>query len=194
MAVDPRIAANFVLETREFLKLETTQIELQKLLYFSHESFLLQNRRPLTKGYFEAWTYGPVHPEVYNSFKKFGGSAITGRAKKKDLFTKQEFPLDRLNESEMVRHIVETVTRFSRFSAAELVGLSHAKGGPWHTVVESAKKSVALGMRITDDVILRNRTHSMLMREGRPAAFAEELPNDESPLAGNRYREDMCSP
>ncbi len=185
MSVDPRIAANFVLETREFLGLTTTQIELQKLLYFSHEAHLLQTRQPLVNGFFEAWKYGPVHPDVYNSFKVFKGKPIKGRAKKRDLFTKVETDLVRLNDTEKIRHIVEVVTRLSRFTAGELVALSHAKGGPWHSVVESANLTVALGMRITDDVILSNRAHSMLMREGRPAAIAEEMIYDESPLTRN---------
>ncbi len=186
MSVDPRIAANFVLETRDFLDLKTSQIELQKLLFFSHEAYLLQTRSSLVNGYFEAWTYGPVHPEIYASFKAFKGSPITSRAVSRDPFTKVEAPLPRLNDPEKIRHIVETVTRLSRFNVSELVALSHAKGGPWHSVVESANNGVALGMRITDNVILHNRTHSMLMREGRPVGFAEELTHDKSPLTRNR--------
>ena len=187
MSVDPRIAANFVLETREFLGLTTTQIELQKLLFFAYEAYLLQTRKKLLAGYFEAWTYGPVHPEIYRSFKQFKGLPISTRAVKRDPFTKKETALPRLDDQGRIRHIVETVTRFSQFSAAELVALSHAKGGPWQSVVDSANNNVALGFRITDNVILNNRTHSMLMREGRPAAVKEELLFDESPLTRNRY-------
>ena len=34
--------------------------------------FLIQTGDPLVQGGFEAWTFGPVHPAVYQSFKTEG--------------------------------------------------------------------------------------------------------------------------
>ncbi|WP_420862435.1 type VI toxin-antitoxin system SocA family antitoxin [Algirhabdus cladophorae] len=179
---DARIVANCVLDARDFINLPTTQIELQKLLYFCHESFLVQYRKRLVSGYFEAWQYGPVHPVVYDCFKKCKGEAILERAAAYDLFSGEKHSLPKIEDTLPLRHITETVSRLSVYSAGQLIDLSHLEEGPWHSVVQSAKNSVALGLRITDDVILENRTHSMLMREGRPAEARGELPNDESPF------------
>ena len=185
---DPRAVANFLLDARDFLGLATTQIELQKLLYFSHEAFLLRTRLHLVSGYFEAWQYGPVHPVVYSSFKASKGQPITNRATSRNIHTGEINQVRPLDDLESVRHVTETVARLSGLSAGQLIDLSHATGGPWHSTVESAKKSVALGLRITDDVILQSRPHSMLMREGQPAVFKGRVPIDETPLTRNRSR------
>ncbi|MBQ2260602.1 MAG: SocA family protein [Loktanella sp.] len=182
---DPRIVANLILETRKFIGLSTTQIELQKLLYFCYEAFLIQRRQRLTLGYFEAWQYGPVHPDVYRAFKAFRGTPITEYAKSTDPFTRETKALPRLEDPDIRRHVVETVTKLSGLTSFELVNLSHAPDGPWHSVVKSAKESVALGLRITDDTILSNRPHGMLMREGHHTATRGVVPDDEEPLTRN---------
>jgi uncharacterized phage-associated protein len=191
---DARIVANFVLTTRNLIRMRTTQIELQKLLYFCHESYLIKNRARLVSGYFEAWTHGPVHPDVYQSFKYFKGLPITDLACHRDLFTGKVKELPSLSDPQACRHVAETVTRLSGLNARQLVELSHLEGGPWHYVVESAKTGVALGLRITDDVILKHRTHSMLMRGGHQGAQSGgvpdsgALPDEEVPIAAGRPR------
>ncbi|WP_443082501.1 type VI toxin-antitoxin system SocA family antitoxin [Tabrizicola sp.] len=175
---DPRVVANFVLTTRNLIRMRTTQIELQKLLYFCHESYLIQNRKGLVSGYFEAWTHGPVHPDVYQAFKHFKGLPITDPAFHREVFTGRVRELANLSDPRACRHVAETVTRLSGLSARQLVDLSHIEGGPWHSIVESAKKGVALGLRITDDVILKHRTHSMLMRGEHQSARSGGVPDN----------------
>lgn len=46
-----------------------------KLLYFAHSIFLIEGKRALVSGYFEAWQNGPVHPAAYAAFE------TTGRAR-----------------------------------------------------------------------------------------------------------------
>ena len=64
-----------------------TNLALQKLLYFAHALFLIERKRPLVSGYFEAWEFGPVHPAVYQSFKDARDKPITFRAEKRNLVT-----------------------------------------------------------------------------------------------------------
>ena len=65
MSYDPRVVANLILDIRDELNLETTNLELQKLLYFSHAFSLNRFDVPLVSGFFEAWKNGPVNPAVY---------------------------------------------------------------------------------------------------------------------------------
>jgi uncharacterized phage-associated protein len=67
-AYDPRVVANAIIDRAAQEGQPVTHIALQKLLYFAHGLFLLRHRKPLVSGYFEAWTYGPVHPAVYGAF------------------------------------------------------------------------------------------------------------------------------
>ena len=71
---DPRAVANLLLDLAGNDKLDVSNLALQKLLYFAHAHFLIRTGHPLVQGGFEAWTYGPVHPAVYQAFKSAGDS------------------------------------------------------------------------------------------------------------------------
>lgn len=53
-----------------------TQLSLQKILYLAHMVQLGRGQGPLIPGNFEAWDYGPVHPQVYQKVKAFGSKPI----------------------------------------------------------------------------------------------------------------------
>ncbi|MDE0644694.1 MAG: DUF4065 domain-containing protein [Gammaproteobacteria bacterium] len=54
-----------------------THLEIQKLLYLAHMFHLVkENEKPLVHGYFEAWEWGPVHPELYYELRLAGGKPI----------------------------------------------------------------------------------------------------------------------
>lgn len=185
---DPRSVANFLLDTRDSLGRQTTQIELQKLLFFAHESYLLRLRRRLVVGYFEAWQYGPVHPTIYRAFSDAKGSPITNRAAARNIHTGQAEPVDPLKDEEAMAHVRDVVMTLVGLNAGQLIELSHVKGGPWHSTVESAKYSVALGLRITDDVILSSRSHTILNREGQSGVPNMRVAFDETPFTRDRSR------
>lgn len=130
---DPRAISNFILDTKKFLGGDTTQLELQKLLYFAHATWLVGSNGPLVSGMFEAWQFGPVHPSVYQAFKHNGALAITDRAKSRNIITGEVRMIPR-PEKAIQRHIVKVVSMFFDMSATQLVDLTHAKGGPWDVV------------------------------------------------------------
>ena len=53
-----------------------SNLEYQKLIYIAHVFHLGAEGRPLVWGDFEAWKYGPVHPELYRELKVFGAAAV----------------------------------------------------------------------------------------------------------------------
>ena len=46
-----------------------TPMKLQKMLYLAHGIHLAAYDRPLLKEPIEAWSYGPIIPDVYQNFK-----------------------------------------------------------------------------------------------------------------------------
>ncbi|RWO77206.1 type II toxin-antitoxin system antitoxin SocA domain-containing protein [Mesorhizobium sp.] len=46
-----------------------SNLELQKILYLAHMFYLGRTGEPLVSGHFEAWDYGPVHPDLYHRVK-----------------------------------------------------------------------------------------------------------------------------
>ena len=148
MTYDPRAVANLILDMRDQRKLETTNLELQKLLYFCHAYHLSRTQKPLISGVFEAWQNGPVCPEIYHAFKEFGASSIKSRAKKKNYLTGSMEVIQEKIPIAIANTIEDDVRGLSKLSAWQLVDLSHAENGPWDRVVKASKNGVVAGMRI----------------------------------------------
>jgi uncharacterized phage-associated protein len=130
-----------------------TPLALQKLIYFSHGHFLARTKTPLVKGAFEAWQYGPVHPQLYHAFKSWGRDPILERAERIDPVTGEvSLPVEP-QDSAVIDAIERIVIEFGNFTPGQLVKLSHARGGPWHRVVVAYDEVPGSGVRITDDII-----------------------------------------
>jgi len=156
---DPRSVANLLLDYADEQQLPLTNLALQKLLYFVHAIHLVKTRQPLVSGYFEAWQYGPVHPIVYRSFQDSRDQPIKTRASRVDVITGLRSPLPPPT-SEPIRHLCnQVIARYAHLTPGRLVEISHAKNAPWHVIVNRAKTSLALGLRIPDNVILEHFRH-----------------------------------
>jgi len=140
MPFDPRAVAN------EFLKLAKTDgkqldpMKLQKLIYFAHGWNLALNNRPLLDRPVQAWRYGPVIPDVYQCFRRFGSSPITEPARASAISgSKIQFPAYRITASEGADGEAETAQKtirrvwetYKRYSAIALSELTHRDGGAW---------------------------------------------------------------
>jgi uncharacterized phage-associated protein len=136
-----------------------TNLALQKLLYFVHSLFLIEHKRPLVSGYFEAWKLGPVHPAVYTAFKKWGDKPIQMRACKRNVLTgeKSEIPLPSAPEVQAL--IAYVMGSYGRLTPGRLVDIAHAKGAPWDTIVTRGSTGVAMGLRIPDELIIQRFKH-----------------------------------
>ena len=54
-----------------------SQMQVQKLLYFSHGWHLALRGEPLTVEPFEAWDYGPVVRRLWERLRKYGNKPVT---------------------------------------------------------------------------------------------------------------------
>lgn len=101
-------------------------LKLQKLLYYSQGVYMtLHEGKPLFMDEIEAWTYGPVVPSVYASFKDesllSGGLDIS---KSEDLLSPFNLSADEIEAISM------TLEYYGRFSGVELINMTHRET-PW---------------------------------------------------------------
>lgn len=158
---DPRSICNLMLDEAEGGG-PITNLALQKLLYFAHGLFLVQTKRALVSGYFEAWKHGPVHPSAYHAFKDSGSDPITFRATSLDLLTGRPRSIPAPTDPLVLTCVRRVISTYGRMAPSRLVDLSHAKDAPWRFVVDEARTSMAFGLRIPDNVILdRFKYHKM---------------------------------
>lgn len=105
-----------------------TNLKLQKLLYYAQAWFLVNNdNNKLFQDNIEAWQYGPVIPSVYNEYKKFGRLPINI-----DCNLENDFKNLCNNKKQYLNEFCEA---FLRFSATELVGMTHLEK-PWQEAIK----------------------------------------------------------
>lgn len=98
---------------------DMTNLKLQKLLYYAQGIYLKRNSKPLFKEKILAWEHGPVIKEVYDQYKKFGGSGI--------IF---EGNID-LNFPEEINEFLEEIyENFGQYTAWKLRNMTHEET-PW---------------------------------------------------------------
>lgn len=98
-----------------------TNLGLQKILYLAHMAYLGYRDNPLVDGHFEAWDYGPVHPEVYHRAKIYGSDAIG------NIFRQ----VPDLPDSDEKSCLDFYGSFFSEKTPAELVAITHDNCGAW---------------------------------------------------------------
>jgi len=154
-----------------------TNLALQKLLYFVHAHHLIETKKPLISGYFEAWKFGPVHPAAYAAFKEAGNQPISFRAERKDPLTGRKTPLVPPSDPDVRQLVLRVMVSYGRLTPGRLVDISHAQGAPWSFVVDQASSNMAFGMRIGQDVILeRFKFHKVSV--GTDPAAGETIEED----------------
>lgn len=150
---DGRAIANFVLDLSDSQGRSVTNLALQKIVYFCHVWSLIELRRPLIRHKFEAWEFGPVLPYLYREFKNYDRAPIVGRARQIDP-TDGKHRVVRYSFDSETESLLRKISAFyCRLRPSDLVELSHAEGGPWHSVWNHGG-NVNPGMKIDDAKIV----------------------------------------
>lgn len=108
-----------------------SNLKLQKLLYFAQAAHLSIKDKPLFNDKIEAWEFGPVVRDVYNCFKAHDRKPVPNQ------------PESNLIDSDTKEFLENTWDIFGKFSAAELVSLSH-KHKPWIDAYHSSDKTISV--------------------------------------------------
>ena len=111
-------------------KTEMTNLKLNKLVYFAQAMSLKQHGTPLFSDEIQAWSYGPVEPEVYHAFQKYGKSVI-------------RHPEGSYEDSAWLHEVAQQVMQtYGELTAFDLVRISHREGSAWKNVYEPNANNV----------------------------------------------------
>jgi uncharacterized phage-associated protein len=150
--LDVRAIANEVLDFAESVGVGVSNMALNKIVYFVHCDYLIENEKPLVRAKIEAWPHGPVFREIYHEFKRWDDSPIASRAHKIDPYSGESIIAEaQLCESDK-KYVASLIDRYVRFTASQLRALSHTSNGPWD-LVWGHDGQANPGMKITDDMI-----------------------------------------
>ena len=117
-----QIANEFItLASREAIELDP--LKIQKLIYLTHGWSLAFLDRPLIEEAIEAWTYGPVVPEIYRAFRSYGYSSIDKTLPIPDNTTEIDEQSRRL--------IAEVWKTYKGRTGVQLSMLTHEPGYAW---------------------------------------------------------------
>jgi uncharacterized phage-associated protein len=151
--VDVREVANAVLEFADEKNLRITNLSLNKIVFFAHAWYLACYKEPLIDSSFEAWQYGPVHPQIHRQLKKLKDRQVRTRLTRIDVSTGYDVPVIPCLTSSQ-NEIVERVTQFyGGCSGAKLVEVSHEQGAPWDQIWRAANGKSSPGMLIPNEII-----------------------------------------
>jgi uncharacterized phage-associated protein len=132
MAVSSISAARTLCELRDW---KLSNLELQKLLYLSEMYNLGMYDQPLIDDDFEAWDYGPVVPSVYARARGYGSGPIP------NVFHWVTSVPAGTRDYAMLKEISEQA---KRFTAGQLVDITHWANGAWAKHYRSGERSIVI--------------------------------------------------
>lgn len=126
-----------------------SNLKLQKILYFVQAYFLsfTESKQPCFREEIEAWDFGPVVPEAYREYKRFGSSTIYlnsryGISESVQVWYGSSKTAKRVEISEEDKEIInKVVDRFAHLAVSYLVSVTHAQD-PWKNVYYPYRKAI----------------------------------------------------
>jgi uncharacterized phage-associated protein len=123
-----------------------TNKKLQKLLYYAQAWSLVLNKKKLFNENIEAWIHGPVVPEIYKKYKKYGASDISGGCESVAV-------LEKIREDhETYEVLMEVWNLYGKFDGDYLEVLTHSED-PWLKTREGLDKSESSNLVISEQII-----------------------------------------
>ena len=117
--------AEYIIENND----ETTNLVLQKLLYYVDLFFGLFNGKKLFKSKCSAWEHGPAYARIYYEYKSFGSDPISNDETSNEL------------NSEIKELVDYIISDFGCYSGKVLSYFTHSEE-PWKTGISSEEKII----------------------------------------------------
>jgi uncharacterized phage-associated protein len=114
---------------------ETSNLKLQKLLYYAQGIHLARNGAALFSEALQAWVHGPVCPQVYRAFKQHGANPIPADS---------NFRADSLSAEERAT-LDEVFDQYAQFSANHLRNMTHGEA-PWKSVYRASERNTPISI------------------------------------------------
>ena len=126
--------ANYMLDRGAKERIPITHLKLQKLVYMAYGWATLIYDEPLFSSTIEAWSLGPVVPDLWHEFKVYGEKPIgRGRAFEFDWETSTDSIIPSVPATDTQTHLVLAITwaLYGPEKAWKLVDLTHDDNTPW---------------------------------------------------------------
>jgi uncharacterized phage-associated protein len=144
MSYDPRAIANYLLDRASAEKSPLTPMKIQKLVYYAHGWHLAIKDQPLINEQVEAWTFGPVIPSLYRTFRAFGDQPILPLSQPGAEWVVPSYPPystlsptieDDPRRAPFTKALLDKIWEvYGGYTAAQLSNATHAAGTPWDRV------------------------------------------------------------
>jgi uncharacterized phage-associated protein len=114
---------------------DLSPMKLQKLVYFAHGWYLAITDKALIRENVEAWQFGPVIPELYQEFKRYGSGDVSRQSFEREeggsyvprIANQLDDP-----EAERAMEVIRSVwDHYGKYSAIKLSNATHMAGTPW---------------------------------------------------------------
>lgn len=119
---------------------DISNLKLQKLLYYAQGHHLAAYGRPLFSESIQAWSHGPVVPNVYRAFKAFGSGNVA---------TDDTFDWGTVDKS-AAQFLIEIWDTYGIYGAWQLRNMTHAET-PWKTSFERGVRGTAIPLQALAD-------------------------------------------
>lgn len=136
-----------------------SNLKLQKLLYLIQGFYLAFYHQRCFDDDIQAWDYGPVCPNAYHEFKRFGANNIPTINFYEEIYfedgtikcKKHEFNNDEIDQDtrDIINAVIET---YGHYSATSLVNITHAQL-PWNKTYYShpSEKNVIIDEKLIEE-------------------------------------------
>ena len=135
MVIEPLQAAKYLAQRSGW---QYTNLELQKLLYITHMTYLGKTGKSLLTDTFEAWDLGPVIPQLYYHLRSHLSQSIPPSA-----FDGVDDLEIEFHEQEM-KALDSIASYFPHSSASKLVGYTHERISAWWKRYQPGVKGIPI--------------------------------------------------
>lgn len=123
--------ADYIIQQYDSQGKTVSNLKLQKILYFIQAEFLVSIKKPCFTEQIEAWSFGPVVPEIFCKYRVYGCINIPVSKNKIRLTTK---------DTAMINDIINEC---DKYSASELTQITLHQL-PWINAYEQGCKNIIL--------------------------------------------------
>jgi uncharacterized phage-associated protein len=136
MAYTAKAVANYLLDLAASQGTTLDPLKIQKLVYFSHGWHLALRDQPLLRDSVEAWAHGPVIPDLYHEFKRWGSGPIQraavafhgARPVTPSLDAECVWDTNADDAKTIIRRVWDV---YGKWDGLQLSTLTHQAGTPW---------------------------------------------------------------
>ena len=123
------LIANYFINKGFLEGIEHTPMKIIKTVYVAHGWYLGNIEEPLITEAVQAWQYGPVVPNVYYAFRKYGKRSIL------ELYNPNEYNISDGNLNKEITSFLDAVWGvYKNVDGIRLGALTHKKDTPWDII------------------------------------------------------------